>query len=170
MFDFDAVTPTGARSYCTLKQGAPAASNRWLDSDVPEFKSEWSQLLEGTLDRTLTRPQHKDAIGTIRSLRKKAARGKLRVGDDRTFPARRLNKLAYLLELRPALGTGTPPPRLFRLYYAEPASVADGLLPLVVATKPRDRDVDNEVDGSIDDAKTRSRTWALQRALKEKQR
>jgi hypothetical protein len=167
MIDFDAVRPTGQRSYSALKPGSSPANNVWMDDEVEKFKAELDAMHRGKLDTTLTRPQHLDAIGALRVLRRTAARGQLKVGDDNTYPARRIKRVNYLLELRPALGRGTPPPRLFRLYYAEPNMVPDGLLPLALATKPRGKDIDDEQDDAIDEAEGRSKTWALYRAMEE---
>lgn len=170
MIEFEPVRPTGHRSYSALKPGSTPAANVWLDDDVEKFKAEFDAMHRGELDRTLSRPQHLDAIGVLRSLRRKAERGQLRVGDDNTFPARRLKRVDFLLELRPALGTGNPAPRLFRLYYAEPNTVPDALLPLAVATKPRGKDVDEEQDDAIDEAEARSKTWTFYRAMEESKR
>lgn len=170
MIDFDAVRPTGHRSYSALRHGATPAENVWLDDEVAKFKMELDSMERGELDRSLSRPQHLDAIGAFRSLRRKAARGQLEVGDNNSYPARRIKRVDYLLELRPALGTGTPPPRLFRLYYAEPNSVPDALLPLAVATKPRGKDVDEEQDEAIDEAEARSKSWTFYKAMEESNR
>lgn len=170
LFDFDAVQPTGARTCCAVSR-KESASHAWLDSEVAEFAEEYNGLLQGNLEPRLSRREHLDALGVFTSLRRQAAQGKLRVGPDRTFRARTLsNRGPYLIELRPKLSAGTPPPRLFRLYYAEPAVIDGALLPLVLRTKPTGGDPDKEQDAAIDDANARSRSWALYRAMKERTR
>lgn len=167
MFEFDAVQPTGARTCCAVSR-KESASHTWLDSDVEAFSEEHDQLVQGTLEPRLTRREHLDALGVFTSLRRQAAQGRLKVGTDRTFRARTLSERGpYLIELRPQLSAGSPPPRLFRLYYAEPAAIDGALLPLVLRTKPSGGDPLQEQNDAIDDAKARSRAWALYRAMKE---
>jgi hypothetical protein len=101
-----------------------------------------------------------DALGKLASLKRRAARGQLRVGRTASFPARVLTIVPYLLELRPGLSSGPTQPRVFRLYYAEPKAVDGALLPLVLSTKPASDD-NSEQNQSILDAKARSRVWTL---------
>lgn len=136
------------------------AAHVWLDDAIGDFKSEVSRAETGNLDPKLSKAEHKDAIGVLHSLKTKAKRGHLKVGFGPEFQARLIRRVSYLIELRPRFSNGHPPPRLFRLYYAEPRTVDGALLPLVLATKPNSGESE-EQNKSIDDAKARSRVWSL---------
>lgn len=164
MISFTAVLPIGSRTCCNVNKSNLSLAHVWLNDDVEEHVSEVRSARAGALDSDLTKAQHKDALGALESLKKKAQRGQLEVGDGPEFLARRIRRVGYLLELRPKFGRGKPPPRLFRLYYAEPKQVAGSLLPLALATKPNSSD-DAEQNKSIDSAKGRSRLWALKKGF-----
>lgn len=159
--DFEAVQPIGARTCCDLKTKSGSHKNVWLDGDVPEYVQESSALQQGNLDTRVSRRFHLDTVAQLGSLMGRAAKGQLPVGRDNTFPARVMTILPYLLELRPAL---TKASRVFRLYYAEPVAVENGLLPLVLSSKPASSD-NVEQNRSIEDAKARSRTWVLYKVI-----
>ena len=160
VIEFDAVQPIGARTCCDLPGKTGKYSHEWLDQDVPEYVQEFEELLSGKSHASLSRRHHLDALGQIRSLKRRAGKGQLRVGKDRSFPARVIRIVPYLLELRPALSA----PRVFRLYYAEPKEPDGALLPLVLSTKPASSD-NSEQNASIEDAKARSRTWTMYKVI-----
>jgi len=167
VYQFEAVQPTGARTCSAIARKEPA-THHWLDHDIEAFAKEHDDLAQGKLEPRLSRREHLDALGVFASLRRRAAQGKLAVGPDRTYRARTLSSRGpWVIELRPQLSGGSPPPRLFRLYYAEPLAVDGALLPLVLKTKPNGGDPDREQDEAIDDAKARGRAWALYRAMEE---
>lgn len=154
--EFKAVQPIGARTCCDLPRKAGGFAHVWLDSEVPQYEAEFAALEAGELDVELKRRHHLDALAQVRSLRNRAAKGQLRVGRNETFPARVIQIVPYLLELRPAATAH----RVFRLYYAEPETVDGALLPLVLSTKQGSSET-FEQNRSIQEAKVRSRTWAL---------
>lgn len=161
--EFRAVAPIGTRSSGDAARRTGSTLNRWLDNDVPEHVAEYMQLTTGNLDPRLTKAQHKDALGILSSLKGRAARGQLPIGNDSDSPAKVMKRVGYVIELRPKLSRGPTPPRLFRLYYAEPEVVRNALLPLVLSTKPNDDDPDGEQNQSIDAAATRSIRWQQHR-------
>ena len=162
MFEFNPVKPVGHRTCCDLPHKTGTVQHSWLDTDVADYVTEEQALRAGNLSPKLTRQQHLDALAVFTSLKGRAARGQLPIGDDKVSPAKIMRRVAYVIELRPLLSKkGARPPRLFRLYYAEPASVQDALLPLVLSTKPDGGDPNGEQNASIDDAQARSRVWEL---------
>lgn len=166
MINFEPVVPIGSRTCCNLS-GKPKTQNHiWLDDQVAEHADELAAAKSGRLDHLLTRAQHMDAVGVLESLKRKASQGELKVGSGPEYRARRIRRVDYLLELRPKFGKGKPPPRLLRLYYAEPKQVEGSLLPLVLATKENSADTD-EQNKSLDDAKVRSRRWTMMRGFPE---
>jgi len=167
VFEFNAVTPIGALTCCDLPHKTGTVQHSWLDKDVPEYAAEERDLVAGRLEPKLNRQQHLDALGIFRSLKGRAAKGQLPIGDNRNSPAKVMTSLWYLIELRPLLSKGLRPPRLFRLYYAEPATVQGALLPLVLSTKPNGPDPLGEQNASIEDAKARSRVWELMKSKEQ---
>jgi hypothetical protein len=139
-------------------------AHTWLDDEVADFVVEYDALKSGQLDPAVTKRVHLDMLGVVNSMRNKAARGQLEVGADNTFPVRVMSSVYYVLEMRPKLAGGPRPPRLFRLYYAEPAEPEGALLPLVLSTKPNGVDAHQEQNASIAEAKTRSRVWQFTKA------
>lgn len=105
-----------------------------------------------------------DAVGVLESLKRRASRGELEVGYGPEYHVRKMRRVDYVLELRPKFGKGKPPPRLLRLYYAEPKKVDGSLLPLLLATKANSAST-AEQNQSLDDAKARSRYWTIKRGL-----
>lgn len=168
VYHFDALIPVGSRTTCDLPGKSGSFQHSWLDTDVPEYMTEERNLRSGNLEPRLNRQQHLDALGVFQSLKRRAAKGQLPIGTTPDSPAKVMQSLSYLIELRPKLSMGARPPRLFRLYYAEPANVQDALLPLVLSTKPNGPDLQQEQNASIDDAKARSRVWELTKAMKGK--
>lgn len=159
MLDVEVVLPIGARTYADLPEKSGTVTNVWLDSAVAEHAEEDRRLKSGTLDPRVSRALHRDILGTLTSLKRRAAVGQLLVGHDETFPVRVVKRVTYLLEMRPMWSQGTRAPRHFRLYYVEPAGLEGSLLPLVLSTKPVSGDPKREQDASIDEAKLRSRHW-----------
>lgn len=161
LFDFLAVQPIGARTSADFPRKAGGVTNIWLDKDVNEYVTENAALQSGNLDPKMTKRQHLDALGIFNSLIKSAERGQLEVGYDNRVNARIMTTVAYVIELKPKMTLGPRPPRLFRLYYSEPASIEAALLPLVLSTKPNGSDPAQEQNASVQDAMARSRTWTL---------
>lgn len=165
MIDLEVAQPIGARTCCNANRRQMDAGHIWLDDAVEGYTVEYQNALRGNLDPKLTRAEHKDAMGVLESLRRKASRGHIEVGSGPEFSARIIQSVSFLLELRPKFSRGAPPPRLFRLYYAEPRSIEGVLLPLVLATKENSSRRD-EQNASIIDAMARGRTWQLMNGAK----
>lgn len=166
---FVPVEPIGHRTCCDVQAKTHSVQHEWLDHAVPEYVMEESELQMGLLDPIPTMQQHLDALGQFDSLKRRAANGQLRVGTVSPTPAKVMKRVPYVIELIPLLTGRGPRPRLFRLYYAEPASVQGALLPLVLSTKPNSDDPDGEQDKSIDEAGHRSTTWETANSSKGKQ-
>jgi hypothetical protein len=162
VFEFEAEQPVGVRSCCDLPMKTGDHQHEWLMTEVDAFVDEYERLQKGELEPRLSRRHHLDAVAQFRSLMGRAAKGQLPVGEDGTMRARRIYRVPYLIELRPAFSGRGSQPRLFRLYYAEPLIVPRSLLPLVLSTKPASDD-NAEQNLSIDDAQARSRTWTMYR-------
>jgi len=166
ILEFDAVKPIGSRTSADLPLRRGGVQHTWLESDIKEYAVEVAALKRGDLEPKLSKREHLDALGIFQSMKNKAARGQLEVGTRAPADAKVMKRLSYLIELVPRLSRGRRPPRLFRLYYAEPAIVQGALLPLVLSTKPNSDDPDKEQNASIDDAKVRSRVWTLSKVMK----
>lgn len=159
MQTFDPEVPVGFRSSCDYAKRKGDVLNRWLDNDVPEHYAENMRLHTGDIHPALTKAQHKDALGVLARLKGQAARGQLEIGVESKSAAKIIKRVGYIIELRPRMSRGTVPPRLFRLYFAEPARRARSLLPLKLDTKPSDGDPNGEQNASIDEAAARSDRW-----------
>lgn len=164
--NFEPVVPIGSRTCCNLGGRPKSPHHVWLNDEVVEHASEFQSAKIGELDRSLTRAQHVDAVGVLESLKRRASQGELEVGDGPAYRVRKMHRVDYVLELRPKFGKGKPPPRLLRLYYAEPKQVDGSLLPLVLATKENSANT-AEQNQSLDDAKARSRYWTITRGFAE---
>ncbi|MCW2287052.1 hypothetical protein [Leucobacter luti] len=169
MIDFESTFPVGKRTCCDVSRKSGAVANIWLEEDVAHYVDELARAKQGILDADLTPGQHLDALGALDRLKAKAVKGQVEVGKTPDFLARQLTLGGgYILELRPRLGSRSiPPPRLFRLYYVEPARIEMALLPLCIGTKPRGEDIHSEQNESIDIAKGRSRLWQLTNQRRE---
>jgi len=158
---FSPESPIGGR--CT-RNGADVTwgRNTWNRS-ISDYRDEMAKLYRNELDPSLSDSEHADYFAQLRDLDELAAQGILTFAGKQP-PVKVMESVHWVLELRPTLDDEgeafSEPPRLLRMYFAEPREEPDMLLALHLATKANGADVNREQTASVRESARRADSWA----------
>lgn len=161
---FFPLKPLGARACGRSGELLP---NAWQFRDIAEFVAEVESLENNNFDPQLSEVEHTDMKRALLDLMRDARDGALDAASGSSARMKPIVRHDCMIELRPRLHGSSAfgsraPKRELRLYFAEPKRSPAQLLPLLIGTKPRGEDVDNEQNVSIDVAYERVEAWAYQ--------